>query len=447
MRMTEKLRRREVLHGVIGGAAVTVALPYLDCFLDSNGTALADGTKLPVVFTNWFQGLGFSPGFWEPKTAGFNYENNMLLKPLDPFKKKITVFSGMRAYTDGNVVVPHESGAQVCQAGGVSKKGAALPTIDTIIADAVGTRTRFRTLEVRCDGRTETFSRRSASSSNPAENAPLALYNRIFGSEFQDPNTSDFTPDPAVIARKSVLSAVAERRKTLMNHLGAADKTRLDEYFTSLRQLEQQLQMQLQKPEPVPSCRVPTAAPEDGPRSADMVNVRRNHLLFAQLLAHAVACNQTNVLGVSLSGGTGGSALRKAGTSQTFHTLTHEEQVDPKLGYQPTVAWFQNEVVEIIREYLNAFDSFKEGPNSLLDRSLIMYSTDNGDAKTHSQLNLPLILMGGAGGRIKEGQHIVANGQTVSRVGLTIQQIMGVPVSSWGTESNATSSPFTEVMA
>lgn len=447
MRITDKLKRREVLRGMIGGTAVSVGLPFLDCFLNNNGTALADGSKLPVVFANWFQGLGFTPGFWEPKTQGFKYENNLMLKSLDPYKDKITIFSGLRAYTDGNVVVPHGSGPQVCLAGGIPKKGGDLPTVDTIIADTVGTRTRFRSLDVRCDGRTETFSRRSASSSNPAESSPLALYNRVFGADFQDPNSADFTPDPTVIARKSVLSGISEARSSWMGQLGSGDKARLDEYFTSLRQLEQQLAMQLEKPEPMASCRAPTAPPEEGTRTSDMVDVRRQHSLFVGLLAHAVACNQTNVLGISLSGGFGGSGIRRAGSSMTFHVLTHEEQVDPKLGYQPTVAWFQQQVAGAIFDFLSTFDKFKEGPSTLLDRTLAMYSTDNGDAKSHSQLNMPLMLMGGAGGRVKAGQHIVAGGHTVARVGLTVQRIMGVPATAWGTESNQTSAAFTEIMA
>ena len=345
------------------------------------------------------------------------------------------------------LVSPHGTGPQVCLAGGVPKPNQSMPTLDTLIADAVGTRTRFRTLEARCDGRSETFSRRSASSANPAESAPLALYNRIFGADYQDPNADDFKADPSVVARKSVLSAVTEHRASWMGRLGATDKARLDEYFTSLRQLEQQLAIQLEKPDPMPSCRAPAAAPSETPRSSDMMDVRRNHRLFAELFAHAVACNLTTVLGMSLSGGAGGSGIRKAGNSMTFHVLTHEEQVDAKLGYQPTVAWFQEQVVEAIVEYLTIFDKYKEGPNSLLDRALVMYSTDNGDAKSHSQLNMPLILMGGAGGRIKQGQHIAAGGHTVARVGLTVQRIMGLPVTSWGTESNLTSSPFTEIMA
>jgi hypothetical protein len=68
------LNRRNALRGMIGGGAVTVGLPFLDCFLDTNGTALASGAPLPVCFGTLYEGLGFNPGFWEPKTVGANYE-------------------------------------------------------------------------------------------------------------------------------------------------------------------------------------------------------------------------------------------------------------------------------------------------------------------------------------------------------------------------------------
>src|SRR5262245_48834592 len=110
MRATDRLTRRNVLRGTVAGAAVSVGLPYLDCFLNTNGTALASGRALPVVFGSWFQGLGFNPGFWEPIGTGPDYQNNVQLKALDPFKKKVTIFSGLRAFTDGNALSPHGSG-------------------------------------------------------------------------------------------------------------------------------------------------------------------------------------------------------------------------------------------------------------------------------------------------------------------------------------------------
>src|ERR1700744_1068047 len=98
--MNPIFNRRRVLKGMMGGAAVTVGLPFLDCFLDASGTALADGAPLPVCFGTWFFGLGLNPGFWEPKTIGANYDLPPELQPLAPLKHKINIYSGMKAFLD-----------------------------------------------------------------------------------------------------------------------------------------------------------------------------------------------------------------------------------------------------------------------------------------------------------------------------------------------------------
>ena len=87
---------------MLGGAAVTVGLPLLDCFLNANGTALAaTGAPLPVVFGTWFWGCGLNPGRWEPKTVGANYDMNIETAALQPFKDRINVISGMKVFLDG----------------------------------------------------------------------------------------------------------------------------------------------------------------------------------------------------------------------------------------------------------------------------------------------------------------------------------------------------------
>jgi len=100
----------------------------------------------------------------------------------------------------------------------VSRNGSDYSTsIDTIIGEQIGRGTRFRSLEVTCDGDSSaSWSARGSSGLNPSETSPLALYARLFGDGFQDPNVADFTPDPAVMVRHSVLSAVSEQRKKLL---------------------------------------------------------------------------------------------------------------------------------------------------------------------------------------------------------------------------------------
>ena len=437
------LNRRRVLKGMMGGAAVTVGLPLFDMFLNSNGTALAAGGPRPVGFITWFQGLGFAPGYWEPKTLGANYQFGHCLRALAPLRDKVNVFSGMKVYLDGHAAGAHSSGPQCVIQGGIAD--ASLPSVDQIVADTIGSRTRFRSLEVSCEGTQDSLSRRSATAQNPSEPSPLALYGRIFGPEFKDPNAADFTPDPVVMARASVLSMVKDQRDTLARQLGAADKARMDEYFTSLRELEKRLEIDLQKPAPLAACKVPNKMQEEGALGLVIGDAMINHKLHAQLIAHAIACGQTQVASLNFGGSL--SNLRKPGSQQTFHMYTHEEAIDPVLGYQKEVEWFSNQVAESLRDFALTFQNFKEGDGNLLDRVVIMYCTDGGYARTHSTENIPLMSIGSAGGRMKTGLHISAKGDTVSRYGLTLMQAVGVPIGTWGAESNKTSKTFTDVLA
>ncbi|MGZ5920427.1 MAG: DUF1552 domain-containing protein, partial [Rhizomicrobium sp.] len=102
------LDRRRLLRGAFQGSAVAMALPLLDCFLDENGQALADtGKRIPTRFGTYFWGCGLTKELFVPKTIGANYETTQQLASLEPYKKKITVFSGLRAIVDDNPNFQH----------------------------------------------------------------------------------------------------------------------------------------------------------------------------------------------------------------------------------------------------------------------------------------------------------------------------------------------------
>lgn len=446
MNLAARLGRRRVLRGMLGGAAVTVGMPFLDCFLDTSGTALADGTQLPTIFANWFFGCGLNPGRWEPKTAGKLVDLGPELEPLRPYMSKVNVFSGFKVHLDGKPALPHITGRIAVSTGVVPAAGqkTALPSVDTIIADQIGTKTRFRSIEVSCIGSRNSESVRAGNIMNPSEVSPTALYTRIFGPDFRDPNAADFVPDPKVMARQSVLSGVKDQLTDIQQMIGAADKVRLEEYLTSLRQLEQQLDLELQKPEPLKACSVPQKPAGELTPSAEVDTMHTNHKLFVQLIANALACGQTRVANIALTEGL--STLRRSGNAVIHHTHTHEEPVDPKLGYQPNVAWFVGNIMTAMAEMIATFDGFKEGDRSLLDRMLVWVSSETGYAKVHSTDNIPALTVGGANGRVRTGQHVQTAGDPITRVGLTVQQAMGVPVNSWGGDSMSTSRTITEIM-
>jgi hypothetical protein len=446
--MAFDLSRRNLLRGTMNGAAVAVGVPLLDAFLDGNGEALAaTGAPVPVRFGTWFWGLGVNPSRWFPKKTGSGYDLPEELAPIAPLARKINVFGGFNVPLDGAPNLPHRSGGVAVRTGRAIDKDRGLPgeSFDVTIADLIGTRTRFRSLEVSSSGDPRnSLSGRGGGNLNPSEVSPAALYRRIFGTGFQDPNSATFTPDPEVMARRSVLSAVTDQRKALESSVGAADRQKLDQYFTSVRQLEKQLDVELTKPEPLEACIVPKAV-EDRPVNAEIENVVTNHKLMADLLVMALACDQTRVFNMMFNNGA--SSLTRIGSTITHHQLTHEEVLDQKLGYQPEATYFLTKIMDAWVYFVSALDQVQEGDRTLLDNTLVFAHSETEFAKFHTIDNMPMMTAGSAGGRMKTGIHVQGAGTPISRMGLTLQQVMGVSLDRWGAKSMETNKAISEVIA
>ncbi len=448
--------RRSVLRGALNGVAVGISLPFLDCFLNENGTAVAaTGAPLPVRFGTWYWGLGHTPGHAiEKKTqTGPGIKFLEECKALAPYEKYLNYYGGFNMPLDGHSNYTHFSGWVASRTGASPSSNAEIPapTLDLLIADAIAGNSRFQTLDITaCGIARENYSARGTNNRAAAEASPEKLYQRVFGMEFVDPNKADFKPDTRAMVRKSVLSAVSEQSKTLHKQLGAADRARLDDYFTSIRQIENQLDLQMQKPAPNMACALPPAPVKDGAeqnmkQGLEVETVIANHKVMARMLAMAVACNQTKVFNMVFSDNF--SHMRRPGQTYTHHLLTHEETWDKELGYQPVAFWFNCRTMEGFATFIDAFASIPEGAGTLLDNTLIFAATETNYARVHSIDGVPVFTAGRAGGRIKTGMHIVGNGDPITRVGLTAMQIMGLPLDSWGTRSLRTSKSISEVVA
>ena len=441
------LNRRSALRGILRGAAVTVALPFLDCFLNEAGTALADGTALPVRFGTWTWGCGNTLSRWVPKATGQDYDCPPELKPIEPFKQKISVFSGFTVNTDGRENQMHRTGYIGIRTG-AAPSGTLLyehPTIDVLVSDAIGSDTRFRSLEMAATGNpSHSYSARSTSMVNLAIPTPSALYQRVFGPDFQDPNKADFKPDPSIMARQSVLSAVSEQRAALDRKVGAADRARLDQYFTSIRQLEQQLELRLQKPAPLDACSIPEKGAEK-PAGTEIEDVLHNHKLMSVILAHALACNQTKVFNMVFCDWA--SSIRQQGVADTHHSTTHNEPMDAKLGYQVLNSWYTEKIMGGFAAFVETLDSVREGDGTLLDRTIVFAHSDTQAARVHGIDGIPMMVAGSGGERLRTGFHIAGNGDIPTRLGLTLQQAMGLRVGDWGTGSMRASQPIAAIVA
>jgi len=443
----KNLSRRRVLRGMLEGGAVAIALPLLDCFLNDNGTALAAGDPMPVRFGTWFWGLGMADKVFTPKTIGPNYDLPPEIESLAPVRDHVNVYTHFNTYKDQSPNLCHYTGWVILRSGIAPVNGADLPgeSIDVTISRKIGRTTRFQTLTATATGDVRnSYSYENANSPNAAEWSPLNFYSKLFGAGYQDPNASNFTPDPHVMVRKSVLSGVLDQTTRLQKTVGVADRARLEQYFADLRDLERQFDQQLTKPKPIASCHHVDEPKEDPKQGADTALVALRHQMMTDLMVMAVACDQTRVFNMSYASAQ--AYTIKAGYEKPHHTCTHEEGVDASLGYQPTASWFTRRAMENWSYFVQAFSKVKEGDGTLLDNVLIYATTDTAWARIHSLDGVPMFTAGRAGGRVKAGLHVDGGGTPGTRLGLTAMKLFGVDASEWGSQSNRTSKEMSEIL-
>jgi hypothetical protein len=441
------LNRRRMLKGMLGGSAVSVGVPLLNMFLNGNGNALANGAPIPVRFGTWVWGLGMNDAIFTPKKTGRDFDLPEEIASLKDVKKHINLFTRFNTFKDGAPLMCHHTGWVILRSGIAPTPAITRPgeTIDVTVAKKIGNATRYSILSATATGDVrDSYSYESQNSVNAPEYSPIRMYQNLFGPEFQDPNAAEFRPNPRAMVRKSVLSGVLDEAKKLSTEVGAEDKARLDQYFTSLRDLEKQFELQLTKPQPLPACSAGKATTAEPTAGIDAPRVGERHALMTKMMVMAIACDQARVFNMGYAGET--AATTKPGYEKPHHTATHEEPTHPELGYQVEVSWFTRRAMENWAEFVKAFAEQKEGDGTLLDNCLVYALSDISYAKIHSLDNIPMFTAGTAGGKVKTGYHIQGSGEPGTRLGYTLMKVMGLDINSWGTLSNTTSKEFGEIL-
>ena len=442
------LDRRFLLRGAFQGSAVAMALPLLDCFLDGNGQALADtGKRIPTRFGTYFWGCGLTKELFVPKTIGANYETTQQLAPLEPYKKKISVFSGLRAIVDDNPNFQHWTGLAAITTGISPTRTGEFDsqTIDQTIADTIGHGTRFKSIETTCAGnKNESYSSLGGANTNPPEISPLGLYTRLFGPGFQDPSKGDWKPDPQVLVHQSMLSVVADDRKRLMANLSGGDKARMDQYFTSVRELEQSMDGRAE----AARCRGASDHSRGARRNAGkQVGAGTAESRADDVPAHGAGPRDQPDACLQYRAGRAGLDDLHARRFQALPPADARRADRPGAGLSARLREFQHPQHGIFRHADKGAGGYQEGDGTLLDHSLVLAYTDTSFAKLHALDGIPVLLAGSASGRVKTGYHIAGEGSPVSRVGLTVQQAMGLSIDGWGKGSMATKKTFSEILA
>ena len=397
------LSRRTFLRGT----GVALALPWLDCMQPAFGSTPAADVprRMVAIETN----MGILPQFFFPQKTGFEYDSTPYLDQLAAHRKKLTVFSG--------VSLPGVTGAHAAEKcfltgtphpeRGGFRNGVSL---DQYAAEHVGNRTRYASLVMAVSNEGQTLSFTRSGAPIPAERSPKKLFQKLFVPSKPEEMAANVE---AIAQGRSMLDFVGEQSKRLGRGLSAADRARLDQYFTAVRELERRLHTSEEwehRPKPV----VAVTAPEDITDAREFV--RRSELMY-DLIKLALQTDSTRLVSLFVD-------------TVVIHNITHH-------GNRPDVIaelrGHEERQFAALNQFLASLEEIQEEGQSLLDRTMVLYGTCMGSANSHSNQNLPVLL---AGGGFKHGQHLAfdtKNNYPLSNLYLSMLQRLGIEASGFST--------------
>jgi hypothetical protein len=373
------------------------------------------------------------------------------LAALEGLREKVSIISGYDVKTGGRI--PHNSASCGMLTGSPllvqgEREIWEHPTLDQIVAQAIGD-TRFRSIETSAAPGDWSVSYSGDNARNPAESNPWALYQRLFVEGFRLPGEG--AADPRLALRRSVLDAVMDHSLDLRRRLGATDQRRLDEHFSNVRELERRLARLELDPPSFDSCGRPTEPPMDVP--ADERNrpqIATRNALMADLLALAMACDQTRVFSHVLGKSVGDVVypvdeieVREDGRDvfKGHHDLTHNEAPDAGRPIMWRVDAITKYIAGCFADFVSRLDAIPEGDGTLLDHMVVLGTSDSSNPRLHSLEDFPILLAGSADGRVLTGRHVRSDGGNASRVGLALLQAVGVATGEFGHDEGLATSP------
>ncbi|MBV8819211.1 MAG: DUF1552 domain-containing protein [Acidobacteriaceae bacterium] len=424
-------------------AGAAIALPMLDCMVPALASADTKAAlKPPVRMAFTYVPNGVTLKEWKPATSGVDFEFTRILKPLEPYRSDVMVISGLshrNAESLGDGGGDHAR-AGACFLTGVHPKktsGADIQagiSVDQIAARALSGETRVASLELGCeDSRTvgncdsgyscaytNSISWRGPATPMPPETNPRIVFERLFG-------TDDFNVDPATRAqraasRRSVLDLVLARSQSLERDLGAADKRKLDEYLTGVREVEKQIDASAKDQRQfVPTMEKPDGIPV---AFADYVKM----MFDLQVLAFQADLTRVSTLLIGREGSV--RTYPEIGVPDPHHPTSHHRNLPEMIEKISKINTYH---VSLFSYFVDKLKSTKEGDGNLLDRSMIVYGSAICDGNSHTHGNLPVLLVGKGDGRLKPGRHVdYGTGTPMTNLYLGLLDRMGLPTEHLG---------------
>ena len=437
--LTKKhLSRRTVLRG----AGVAIGLPLLDAMIPA-ATALAKTAAAPKLKAGffyiphgaimWNTSHGPAMDRWTPSGAGESFRLSQILEPLEPFKLYVVSLSNLENKANQNSVhslVPATwlSGVRPDTRASGAKMAT---TIDQMIAERIGQDTPLPSLEVASETTIQaaacstgtggcyysaTLSFRNATSPLPMEFNPRRVFVRLFGE-------GDTPEEREAITRRtrSLLDLVAERTQALQRTLGASDRVILSEYLDTVREIERRVQRAEKRD--LTGIELPDAP------IGTLDSFDEQVKLMFDLIALAYQANLTRVASYIMVAEGTKRTYNHIGVPDAFHPLSHHAN---DIGRLEKLVRIQRYHVERFADFLAKLAAIPDGEGSLLDNSLFLYGSNMSNSDRHNNYPLPNILVGGACGNLRGGQHVELPEHTaLTNLHLTILNKAGFELKSF----------------
>lgn len=411
------IRRRTFLRST----GISLALPGLNLFADGSQDALS--TMPPRRMICICAPLGLHPDNFFPTQSGKDYALSPYLDILKDYREEFTVISGLAHAGMGSSFAHQASASFLTGAPGAGRPGFRNTiSLDQFAADHVGTQTRFPSLALSGEG-SGGLSWTRTGALIAADNSPSRVFARLFlQGKAEDVNEKIRSLEDG----RSILDDVSDQANSLRSNLGNEDRGKLDEYLTSLRELEQRMvkdESWARKPKP----KVQVEPPKDIPNAADLIG--RTRLLFD--LSHlAIQTDSTRLITIMLAGSSFAPPIQ--GVSLGHHDLSHHGKDPSKLEQLKIV---ELETMKTVRDLLAKLKQSQEEGSSLLDRTTVFLGSNLGDGSSHSTKNLPVLV---AGGGFQHGQHLAFdanNPPPLCNLYVNMLQRLGIEVDKFGTST------------
>jgi len=385
-----------------------MALPFLDAMRPAFAAAANAGAtprRMVCIETN----MGIMPQFFFPEGSGRGFGLTPYLERLAKHRDQLTVFSGVShpGVTGGHA-------AERCFATGTPhpERGGFRNwiSLDQFAAEQIGNQTRYPSLVLAMSSEGGTLSYTRSGAPIPAERSPKKLFQKLFVQGKPEEVAGNVE---ALRQGRSMLDFLGEQSKRLNRSLSKPDQERMDQYFTSVRELEQRLHSSEaweQKPKPV----VTAQPPDDIEDSREFV--AKTRLMF-DVMKLALETDSTRVMSLFID-------------TTVIHNITHHG------GRPETIAELRAKEegqFDALTGFLTALADTREDGESLLDRTMVLYGTPMGSANSHSNVNLPVLL---AGGGFKHGQHLAfdtVNNYPLANLFVSMLQRLGLETDAFST--------------